>query len=336
MADEQEAILYVPKNQKGLKHEGESEGTFLTTQDVIDFISKNIVNMKNIGCYDLNDTINKQQGLEELNFQDIKKIDIFPKAIEEVLNPKSTHYCHSGVLKYITKGNKTNISFYSSVLTCLKQNFISQTTSFQFNFLTRFIDILLSEIHTTKFEQFGFRNFNLSKTDLHNFIERGKINEYVIKFVSDFLYVNIFILNVNDDKIDFFNNTFIPYKKNIFIIQYTESDFEPLFTEYTKIFSITTPLIQKIINDKSSVCQYDFTDESFSNISVNYVEPKVSVAPPPETTEKKEYEKVDQNYKRDELLKIASELNIELKNGKKYKTKTELINEINRNLFKAK
>jgi len=339
--DEFEGDLFCTPNSTKRKHNENSDekkknvedDEEVTIDDIIKFVTNNLSTISNIGYYDLNEPEKKKEELKELQFQDIKKIDEFPEHIGKVFGSVNIKFIHTGVLKFLVAGNKANISFYSSIFTCLKPNFMVQMTAFQFDFLSKFLDIFLMESIKMYFNIFGFKKLGLMRDDLYNFIKNGIINQYVIRFVANYFHVNIFVLNLEDDRIEYFDEVFVPFKKNIFLLKYSDNNFEPMFTECTRFFNYSDTIIQFIIQNKNLIKQFDYGNDL--KFAVHLIEPNIEDKKTDIVTDdvKEKFSRVDHSYKREELIHIACDLEIELNVGKKPKTKTILIKEINEKLF---
>jgi hypothetical protein len=98
------------------------QGKRISMEDLYKFIKTNKTTFQNIGCINLNESIKQQtEELEKLQFQDIKKIQMFPNTISEFLQVSGTKFLHAGTFVK-TKGS-VNLSLFSSVISCLRRSF---------------------------------------------------------------------------------------------------------------------------------------------------------------------------------------------------------------------
>lgn len=306
----------------------------ISIYDIINFIQKNITQISNIDCIDNTQLTNEipliqsNSKLTPLQFQEIKPIKSLPPNLNQIFNEK---YFHIGVLRNL---NKLDISLYSSIIVCLKSKFHSQTLEFQIDYITKFIDCLKSNSKI-----FNYKKYNWNKSDIYNSLCKDFIGINIIKFVSDYLYINIFILDIEQDKLYFGSGEhFIAWKKTIFLIKYNDNYFEPLYSETNMYFQHKDTIIQYILSNKHLVNLYQLSLTNtfeFTDIEEN-LNPYLHIKEQIETIyddiidNDVEYtEKTLKNMKLIELQKIASSKKIEIKKQYgKNKTKEELIHAI--------
>ena len=143
-----------------------------------------------------------------------------------------------------------NISFYISILTFIKENFINMTPLNQISYLDKFIEKLNKDLikkndfiyNLCKIQTNTPTNPNIIKSLLtnlstYNVFLKNKgttINfpngadepDDIINIISDYFSVNIIILDNNKDNI-FIYNTFDKFKKNLLLLHY-DNIYEPL------------------------------------------------------------------------------------------------------------
>jgi hypothetical protein len=235
----------------------------ISISDLIEFIRKNINTINKIGSINLDDVYSEPKSssekntLEQLEFQDMKKVNYLPENLNKLFDCENIKFIHCGVLKNI---NEQNVSFYSSIFSCLKQTFISQFINSQTNFILTFLKRICSEIKGRQYN----KKYKLYKIEICNNISKNIIDDKVIKFISDFLHINIFILDIANDVLLFYDECFIPYKKSIFLIKYDKVNFEPIFSEHTKFFTISDSLIKDIVLNKITVKNLNIVQEDLS------------------------------------------------------------------------
>lgn len=241
--------------------------------DIIDFVKKNENTIKNIGCVDLNDiTDTHTTKIEKLKFQNFKKINYFPENLANIFTSNSENlnkYLHAGVLEKIKysihktiEKKEINVSFYSSLLCCLNQSFLSQTLFVQSNFIIKLIDRLYNEAKGSKFKQFEYKKLGWSENELATSIANGETDGNVIKYLSDYFHVNIFILNLEEDKLYFGGGeNYVPYKETIFLLKYDDDSFEPFFTEQSRTFSFNDPITKIIKKNTNKIGLYVISEK---------------------------------------------------------------------------
>lgn len=245
-------------------------GKRINLDDLFTYIKKNKHIFKDVGCVDLNDTKDTTvyTSLEKLNFQDFRKVNYLPKNLANIFKLHSADfgkYIHAGTLKTINlkRQDVTNlqISLYSSIMTCLKQSFLSLPVSTQVDFISKLIDRLQNESKGSKYEEFCYaRKYRWKKSDISNDITHSLSGGNIIKYLSDYFHINIFILDVDKDELYFGSDEYIPYKKSIFLLKYADETFEPFFTEQTKTFSISDKIIERIRSKSKNINVYVLCD----------------------------------------------------------------------------
>lgn len=245
-------------------------GKRISLDDLYAFIKKNKQAFKDVGCVDLNDTKDTTvyTSLEKLHFQDFRKVNYLPKNLANIFKLHSADfgkYIHVGTLKTINLKRQDvanlQISLYSSIMTCLKQSFLSLPVSTQVDFISKLVDRLQNESKGSKYEEFCYaRKYRWKKSDISNDITHSLSGGNIIKYLSDYFHINIFILDVDKDELYFGSDEYVPYKKSIFLLKYADETFEPFFTEQTKTFSVTDKIIERIRSKSKDVNVYVLCD----------------------------------------------------------------------------
>ena len=86
----------------------------------------------------------------------------------------------------------------------------------------------------------------MEKTTIGNSIRDYKNNKMVIRFLADYLFINIFILNIQDDILYavYSDDNFNIYKMNVFLVYYNEI-FEPLVYNKNKLWTIIPMILAR-------------------------------------------------------------------------------------------
>ena len=230
--------------------------------------------------------INDQSTLKPLQFQDINQITFLPNLTQSFFIPNGEYY-RSGVLEKCNPKSDENVSFYSSVIYCLKPTFLSELVDNQIMFIKDFIARLISD-YKTCFTKFEYRYLNYTKNNFTTNINFTNPNNHVIKYVADFFHINIFIADIQSDKLYLSNGIKLcPYKKTIFLLKHSNGIYEPVFTKNTKIFTIGNPEqaqdqdksqpqpnpIPIIIKSLDNITPYIFSDSDLTNKIIIEEEP---------------------------------------------------------------
>ena len=197
-----------------------------------------------------------------------------------------------------------------------------------------------------------------TKTQLLEDIKSEDIKTTVIRYLADYLHVNIFILNVLDGKVYYSGSDgWITYKKNLLLIKHKNNNFEPVYTPTTKFFTTSSKLVSYLLTKPYVVnilqCNFkESTENEFGEESEEldkYISKQTEIVEESETinkfdddssdgenSEQKEIDYTTMSYVQ--LKKIAIEYDINLyflKDGKKKKkSKSMIIKDIQKNVNK--
>ena len=312
-------------------------GKRITNDDLFKFIRKNSESFKNIGCIDLNkiESDIKITKLNKLTYQDIQKINYLPPNLSKIFKLNLSdfnRYLHYGPLNSVTiKDKKTEtdlfVTLFSSVIYCVYQSFSSLQIESQKKFIVELI-IRMKKESSVKYIDFLYSKYKWNKTDLYKDMDNGVFGPNIIKYLSDYLSVNIFILDLVEDKLFFGGgNEFISFRKNIFLIKYEDDVYEPLFTEQSKTFSINDSLINYIKEHPDIINIYfSLWSSDLSSVFSEYLEPLVK----PKRITKKELE-LEQDKKKKEIIDEKYDESLNAYN----ETDTEIIEEIKEVFIKS-
>jgi hypothetical protein len=300
-------------------------GKKISTIELIKFIESNKNEIKNIKFIDLNNSINNKEDekilfLEKANFQEIIVINFLPYNLSNIFLNKQ--YLHAGCLKTIVyKDNKNyQVSFFTSIISCLKQSFLTSSSLDQKIFISHLIDRMSNESIGIKFSEFNYRNkYKWKRTYIQQEFSNNNFKPNIIKYTSDYFHINIFILDIEKDLLFFGGDEYIPFKKTIFLIKYPDNIFEPLFANNIRTFTVENELIIYLRNNKNIIKMYDLFnktlfDETFEDLTI--YKPKKNIV-------KIKKERPEQAYDRKILEKQKNTENAE--NTENIKEQKDLI-----------
>lgn len=233
----------------------------ITIDYLINFIKENKNVISQINQIDINtqqkkSIDNENYQLKKLKYQDVKHIKKLSEKLNVFFDVENNKYLHAGVLEFIPNFENINISLFSSIITCLKSGFVSQNILYQ----QKFISTLLSCLNNGT-NKFNYRKYKWESNDLNKSLSKGFIGSNVLKYLNDYFCINIFILDLNKDKLLFSGGeTYVPYKKNIFLLYYDNDVFEPLYSESSKFFLFNDKLISNILKNQENVDVYKLCD----------------------------------------------------------------------------
>jgi len=110
------------------------------------------------------------------------------------------------------------------------------------------------------FNKFDYTSINWIKKELINYIKEYENNIVILRFLADYLHINIFLLNINEDKIHaiYPEEKFNIFKYTIFL-SYYDKVFEPITYKNIMLFNHDLDPIKKLIN----------VDSQFINVSLD-------------------------------------------------------------------
>jgi hypothetical protein len=229
----------------------------ITNHMLISFIEKNIKIFEKIGNIDLNIY---QTETKIINNKICFDGELF------IYFEKLKYYKYNDNIQHIIINNKKhNVSLISSILYCLYLNYTNMIDENKEKFIKKLIEKMASEVYI-KFTEFEFSKMKWKKNDIVENINNNIYDYKVLKYLSDYFVINIFIIKNN--KLYFCGgNNFIQFRKNIFV-ELKDEIYNPIFSEYKKVFSLSDVVIQNIINNLDTINLY------FSDLPLTiYIEP---------------------------------------------------------------
>ena len=202
-----------------------------------------------------------------LDHNKVEHVNNFPKKLKNILHPFTKKIHRNGVIKHSV--DKKNISLFYSILFCIdddfnnlnmkqKKKYIHETRNKMLIDLKNCVCEEFDEeknkmVRRDRFDKSNYKSLKWNKKEL-----RTKLTEYdncwmILRLLTDYFFINIFILDVYEDKLyavypeEFFNM----YKMNVFMSVYDEI-FEPLTYKKCKLWNYDVEPFKKIINVEKS------------------------------------------------------------------------------------
>jgi hypothetical protein len=129
------------------------------------------------------------------------------------------------------------------------------------------IQSFIKKIHReskVNFEKFAYNKIGWNFKEFSNNVKDFKMGKDLMRYIADYLNINIFVLNVENDSLIYIGEkTFCKYKKNIFLLNVKDTHYESVFLHDTNIMNQKSPIIKKILNSKFLIerLDCDFTHE---------------------------------------------------------------------------
>lgn len=227
----------------------------LTTERLISYINENLNIKKNVST---EENISEQTNeiFRELDFGDFQNLSFLDGEFNELINSYSLDLNRYGVISTETINNvlDANISLYFSLIMIIKNEYKAMQKSQQLLYLQKFVEKMLTDISSHDlFKKFEYEAGGWNKTEFIAEIKKFIIGKRTIKFLADYLLLNIWILNYETDELLMChsNNKVNKYRNNI-IIFYQNNVYEPVSYQNTYLLDNECPLINYLyenIND---------------------------------------------------------------------------------------
>ena len=184
------------------------------------------------------------------------------------------------------KVDYSKFSFFKSILYCL----IDKPKESD---LEIFIKTLVKHIMYGGITEFGYTKLKWNKKTLKDNINNNVIDAATIRVISDYLHINMFIINEDMKQVEYGGAEFVPFKKNVFLYKYKE-DFYPIFIKNSKdskdckFFKFTSILVKYLLTNTQKITllshdQMTFKEEDLSKyINLATILPEIPINVKPE------------------------------------------------------
>ena len=195
---------------------------------------------------------------------------IYKPTIQNTLSYNFPPYILSYLKKYnrygvnIYDNNNNNISFWTSLLTVLNDNFNISIDNNEIALINTFKNDLIDKYSKSKLY------FKVDKSDIR---EQLKLvpNINILQYISDILNYTFLICDIKDDKFYIvYNSTYLNSKHNIIILSKHDNLWEPIMNNNKKIFNYDD--IIHLLND--NILYYDnikITKLNFEDVSIEKI-----------------------------------------------------------------
>ncbi len=223
-------------------------------------------NSNNYDDYDLTVNNNMEKNVfKQLIFGESNSITDLPKNLKAMFDPFIKDVKRQGILnEHIS--NSTSLLF--SILYCICDNFLDFSGYKQLQTVKGLNRKLSTSIFgkSKLFEKFEYKDKGWTKKELKDALNDYKNNKMVLQVLSDYFNINIFLLNVSDDKLYaiYSEELFNMFKMNVFI-SHSDGVFEPLCYNDKKLWRYDDEPLKKLINvekQKINVMDVNFSGKN--------------------------------------------------------------------------
>ena len=205
-----------------------------------------------------------------LKFGESKNINDFPEKLKNIFDPYIKDLIRYGARK--TFETDINLSLYYSVLAQLIKNYEKFPLKDQLNYITKLRDKLIIHISSEDImQEQEYDKLGWNKKDITNSLIQFKSNKLVMKLIADYFNINIFVLNIVEDKIYVVseNDYYDMFRSNIFVV-FNIDTFEPLVYSESNVLEYNSGLIKKLITvDKNLIILMDMNLNNHQQFQFN-------------------------------------------------------------------
>lgn len=213
----------------------------ININDLIKFIKDNFMN--NTDNLDLkeNDIFSNGISYMPMQYNEMKEVDKYPTNIHNIIH-KVGNIQRIGVIKY--NDEQKNISLYMAILTCIKHNFRELGQTEQQNYVKQLNYNILTFVNN-KFSDFRYKDFGWNKNEVMDNIRKMQINNSILKVLTDYLHLNIFIIDTDNDKITI-SDKISQFRKSIILFCINGTNYEPLIYKSELCYLSDTQIVAEL------------------------------------------------------------------------------------------
>jgi len=239
-------------------------GKKIDIQDIVTYIEKNkkfIDAPKNDSLGFMEDDL-KDIKIDPMHYNKIGTLENLPTNLSSVFGSVN-NLKRLGVIHNVQVPTEIDISFVSSLFAVIIDDFIKMKESEQIEFTEIFIRRIHKESRE-KYIEYEYSKLGWELKEFSNNIKTFTIGKDILRYIADYLFINIFIIDVEADSLVYVGEKrFIKYKKNIFILKLKDSWFEPVLMSDIRHCEFNSSTIKKLVNSRFLVerLDCDFTNE---------------------------------------------------------------------------
>jgi hypothetical protein len=193
--------------------------------------------------------------LEILASECLKKL---PSNLTEIFRSHLENMTRFGVVRNMDNKTKNNISFYTSLFSCIEKDFLMQPEKNQLTYIKTLVGRLSLLVKGELFTKMNYKMFGWVSGKVSDDVAKYDVNNFTLRLISDYFHVNLFVIDIEDDSLKAsIGNNFIPYKKNIFMIRIEGNNFEPVFYNDKKFLEHDSTLIKDLLKNSDRLEIYD-------------------------------------------------------------------------------
>lgn len=247
-----------------------AEGSKITINDIVNYIETNrqfINNLSNeidklvVQEPEIAKTQQSVYCMEALQYNISCPVNKLSANLQAIFN--SVEFIRTGSLTYVPVPEEIDISYMSSLITLLVPEFAQMKDEEKIEF----IQVCVKKIYRDSrenFDRFKYAELGWNLKEFMNNVRNFNIGKDLLRYIADFLNVNVFILDCESDSLVYVGEkTFSKYKKNVLLLKIKDKHFEPIYTSDSKFIDHKSFIIKKLMNSRFLVerMDCDFTND---------------------------------------------------------------------------
>lgn len=301
---------------------------------------------------------NDEYIFTKLKYGEVQNLLNIPVKLKSIFNPFIGELKHSGYRESLNSKHNNNLSFFFAIIDSIYPSFYKEPEDSQYESINKLKDEIMNYLMTDEiFVQNGYDKLSWNIKDVITSIKTYKSNKMIIRLIVDYFNINIFLLNIVEDKLYSIcsEDIFDQFRRSVLIL-YNDEIFCSVKYNDDGMLKSDNDVIKKLINVNKkdiSVLDADLNEKQGNEIRQFVVEhenldkfkltlkneTKAESSPIgdnnensfvevfPASDDKFSIEKLYQ-MKMPELQKLAKEKNVNLTQDGKKKKKIELINDL--------
>jgi len=208
------------------------------------------------------------------NYEPLPKLSGQLSDIFEKFTDKITKF---NITKFFTNDHgHNNISLFSSVLACIKEDYLSISKEQQYKYIDCLITNILNNLSTIEiFKELEYDLLGWNSVDIIKNLKTYTPSNQIIRILADYFHINILIIDIINDQV-YSTSIINRFKKTILLINVDKNFYEPCFyktinNKITKIYDNNDILIKYLFDIENSVeiCDIKYLDKNSKTIKIN-------------------------------------------------------------------
>jgi len=236
----------------------ENKGTKISFETLLQFIEANKEAFGHVNSELTHTHIQEEEDTNIFNIlapSESKAITFLPSNLDNIFKNFKKDIIRIGVVN-------NHLSFLSSIFYCLKNDFAIKSLQDQDYYISQIHSRLVSQFKSLYFKKLNYKKLKIDPEKFFSDLSDFKNIDQILAAVTDYLHINVFVLNIEQDKLVYVNRQgFVPYKKNIFLVSIDDKHYEPLCFKSMKYISYDSQIIKFLLENSQLITLMNLTSE---------------------------------------------------------------------------